>query len=184
MVPQNIDGYESWLSSAYIGYMQQNVFTPIGLGTTNCVPSRNTAQAFSEPAGPGQAVANLTDWTSSCGGGGYFMSVREMARFMAYLANTYEIADAKQRQLMDSKFMGWDNEDSPNTIAGRAYGKDGALRWDNDNNGLDAGDAGLQTVVMKFPNKVELAWAVNSLNGSWRDLSGMAATAYNNAWVD
>lgn len=184
MIPTNPDGYEKWLSGQYIGYMQQNVFTPAGLGITNCKPSLNTAQAFSEPTGIGQAVVNLVDWTEICGGGGYFMSVREMAQFMAYLSNTTLLLDFDQKQLMDSKYMGWDTGDSRMTYAGRAYGKNGALRWDSNGNGVapDAGDAGLQTLIMKFPNKVELSLAINSLPGQWRSLSGMAAVAYDGAW--
>lgn len=70
------------------------------------------------------------------------------------------------------------------TYAGRAYAKDGALRWDSNNNGVapDAGDAGFQTLVMKFPNGVELALAINSLPGFWRGMSKMAADAYDDAW--
>ena len=182
MLPGNPAGFETWLSNAYVGYMQANVFSPIGLGTTNCKPSPNTAQAFSEPSGPAQAIANLSDWTETSGGGGYFMSVLEMARFNAYLANTYDILSKEERAIMDSKYMGWDPGDSKMTSAGRSYGKDGALRWDNDGNGLDAGDAGLQTLIVKYPNKVELAIAINSLNGTWRSLSAMALTAYEAAW--
>ncbi|RYY48243.1 MAG: class C beta-lactamase-related serine hydrolase [Chitinophagaceae bacterium] len=182
MLPGNPSGFQTWLSNAYVGYMQSNVFTPIGIGVTNCKPSSNTAQAFSEPSGPTQAVANLADWTEISGGGGYFMSVLEMARFNAYLANTYSILSKENRALMDSKFMGWDPEDSRMTSAGRSYGKDGALRWDNDGNGLDPGDAGLQTLIVKYPNKVELAIAINSVNSSWRSLAGMAQTAYEASW--
>jgi D-alanyl-D-alanine carboxypeptidase len=184
MLPANPSGFETWLSTAYVGYLQMNVFTPIGLGVTNCKPSPNTAQAFSEPSGNSQAVANLTDWTEISGGGGYFMSVLEMARFNAYLAHTLNILTKEERALMDSKFMGWDIDDSRMTSAGRSYGKGGALRWDNDGNGLDVGDAGLQTLIVKYPNKVELAIAINSLNGTWRSMSGMALTAYEAAWED
>ncbi len=184
MLPNNQTGFETWLSGKYISYMQQKVFTPIGLGVTNCVPSSNTAQAFSEPSGPSQATANLADWTEISGGGGYFMSVIEMARMNAYLAHTTELLTKEQRNMMDSKLLGWDPEDSKMTSAGKSYGKDGALRWDNDGNGLDAGDAGLQTLVVKYPHKIELALAINSLSGSWRDLSGLAALAYDNAWED
>lgn len=184
MLPANPSGFEAWLSSAYIGYMQQNIFTPIGMGTTNCKPSPGTAQAFSEPAGPGQAIATLSDWTDLCGGGGYFMSVIEMARVNAYLANSFTLLTKDQRTMMDSKYLGWDPWHSKMTSAGQSYGKDGALRWDNDGNGLDAGDAGLQTLIVKYPNKVELAFAINSLSGNWRDLSDLAAIAYDNAWED
>jgi CubicO group peptidase (beta-lactamase class C family) len=184
MMPGQRDAFEKLLSSNYISYMQNNVFTPAGLPDITCKPGANTAQAFSEPSGRGQASANLGDWTETCGGGGYFMSVREMAKFMAYLSHTYTLLDYEQRIMMDTNFGGWDTWNSPMTLAGKAYGKDGALRWDSNNNGVapDAGDAGLQTLVMKFPNGVELALAINSLPGSWRGLSSIARNAYNGAW--
>jgi D-alanyl-D-alanine carboxypeptidase len=81
--------------------------------------------------------------------------------------------------------MGWDNEDSPMTVAGQAYGKDGALWWDSNNNNVqDNGDAGLQTFVIKFPNGIELSLVINSIPGSnYRSLVTLVRNAYDNAWV-
>ncbi len=187
MVPSNTSGFENWLSTEYIEYMQEKVFTPIGMGTATCTPSSNTAQAFGESSNPMALInAELGDWKNTCGGGGYFMSVMEMARFMAYLSHSTVLLDNTQKALMDIKRMGWDNEDSPMTIAGRAYGKDGALWWDsNNNNSQGAGDAGLQTFVMKFPNGVELSLAINSIPGNYRNnLTTLITSAYNAAWLD
>ncbi|MEO6253905.1 MAG: serine hydrolase [Ferruginibacter sp.] len=185
MLPGNAAGFENWLSQQYIDYMQVKVFTPIGLNNVTCNPALNSAQAFSEPTGVGLASATLTDWTNTCAGGGYFMSVMEMARVMAYLSHTYTLLDKDQRKLMDDNFMGWDNEDSPMTVAGQAYGKDGALWWDSNNSGVqDNGDAGLQTFVIKFPNGVELSLVINSIPGNYRSISNFVKNAYNNAWVE
>ena len=185
MLPGNAVGFENWLSQQYIDYMQQKVFTPIGLNNVTCSPALNSAQAYSEPTGVGLASATLIDWTNTCGGGGYFMSVMEMARVMAYLSHNYTLLDKDQRKLMDDNFMGWDNEDSPMTVAGQAYGKDGALWWDSNGNGIqDNGDAGLQTFVIKFPNGVELSLVINSIPGNYRSISNFVTNAYNNAWVN
>lgn len=184
MLPGNAAGFENWLSLEYIDYMQDKVFTPVGINNATCKPSLNSAQAFSESNGVGIASANLNDWTNTCGGGGYFLSVMEMARVMAYLSHTYTLLDKDQRKLMDDKFMGWDNEDSPMTVAGQAYGKDGALFWDSNNNGIqDNGDAGLQTFVIKFPNGIELSLVINSIPGNFRNLVTLVRNSYNNAWV-
>ena len=184
MLPGNPTGFETWLSQQYLDYMQQKVFSPIGLSSVTCSPAPNSAQAFSETNGVGLASATLVDWTNTCGGGGYFMSVMEMARVMAFLSHSYTLLDQEQRKLMDDNFMGWDNEDSPMTVAGQAFGKDGALWWDSNNSGVqDNGDAGLQTFVIKFPNSVELSLVINSIPGNYRSISTMVTTAYNNAWV-
>lgn len=184
MLPKDSVKFEKWLSATYLNYMQQNVFTPAGLGTVNCIPSANTAMAYSEPRGPGQAVEINWDWTELCAGGGFYMSVQEMSKWMVYLTYTNSLLTNEQRKMMDSQLMGWDANDSKMTNAGRAYGKGGALRWDSNKNGIapDLGDAGLQTLIMKFPNNVELALAINSLPGNYRSLSQMAASTYNAAW--
>ena len=46
----------------------------------------------------------------------------------------------------------------------------------------DNGDAGLQTLVMKFPNNVELVLVINSIPGAYRSLSSFVRVAYDNAW--
>jgi D-alanyl-D-alanine carboxypeptidase len=44
---------------------------------------------------------------------------------------------------------------------------------------------GLRTLIMKFPNKVELALAINSTDeGAKRNINTIVQTAYNNAWVN
>jgi CubicO group peptidase (beta-lactamase class C family) len=188
MVPGNTSGFENWLSLEYIKYMQDNVWTPIGIGSATCTPSANTAMGFNEnTGGPVDAVVTgiNTDWTNACGGGGYYLSVMEMARFNAYLAHTTKLLSAEERALMDAGRLGWDSNDSPITDRGQAYGKGGALFWDlNGNRSPDAGEAGLQTLIMKFPYGIELSLAVTSFPGSWRQLSSIARNAYNNSWEE
>jgi D-alanyl-D-alanine carboxypeptidase len=186
MLPGNAAGFETWLSEEYVKYMQANVFTPIGIANATCTPSANTAMGFNENTG-GPIDVVLTgannDWLNFCGGGGYYLSVMEIARFQAYLAHTDILVDQTQRSLMNSKLLGWDNEDSPLTDMGQAYGKDGALFWDlNGDNLLNTGDAGLQTLVIQFPNKIELTLAVTSIPGGWRTLTSMVRNAYNASW--
>ena len=183
-LPRDTTGFEKWLSATYINYMQQNVFTPAGLGTVNCTPSANTAMAYSEPRGIGQYSESNGDWTETCAGGGFYMSVLEMSKWIVYLTYTNTLLDNDQRKMMDKQMMGWDPGESLMTIAGQAYGKDGALLWDSNKNGVspDPGDAGLQTLLIKFPNKVELALAINSIPGAYRNLGTIITSAYDMAW--
>jgi D-alanyl-D-alanine carboxypeptidase len=179
--------FETWMSSKYIEYMQDNVFTPMGISNAICNinPSRITAMAYSESNAVPAAINSTTtgNWTETCGGGGYYLSTFNMAKAMAYIAQTTTLLDQIQKNDMDAKYLGWDNEDSPMTYAGRAHGKDGALRWDSNSSGVqDSGDAGLQTLVMKFPNNVELVLVINSIPGAYRNLSTFVRVAYDNAW--
>ncbi len=186
MLPGDPDGFENWLSLEYVKYMQTKVFDPIGIADATCAPNSNTASAFNEyNGGPVNSVVSRTpgDWTNSCGGGGYYLSTLELARFMAFLVHSYNMLESTERNTMDFKLMGWDNEDSPSTDMGPSYGKDGALYWDlNSNNGPDAGEPGLQTLIMKFPIGIEIALVVNSIPGNWRNLSNTVRNAYNNSW--
>jgi len=189
MLPANASGFENWLSQEYVKYMQEKVWTPIGISSATCTPSANTAMGFNENNGNGPVdivvTGNNGDWTNICGGGGYYLSVLEMARFNAYLAHSTSLLTGEQRLLMDAQRLGWDTGDSPMTDMGQAYGKDGALFWDlNNNNTTDAGEAGLQTLIMKFPHGIELSLVVTSFPGSWRSLSNIARSAYNIAWEE
>jgi len=185
MLP-NTTGFETWLSQEYVKYMQANVFTPIGIANATCTPSANTAMAFNEnTGGPVDAVITAVngDWLNASGGGGYYLSVMEVARFQAYLAHTDILLDQTQRSLMNSKLLGWDNGVSPMTKKGQAYGKNGALYWDlNNDNVPNAGEAGLQTFIMQFPNKIEVTLAVTSIPGTFRTFAGMVNNAYNISW--
>lgn len=188
MVPGNTTGFETWLSLEYLKYMQAKVFTPIGIANATCTPTANTAMGFNENTGGpvDQVVTGVnTDWLHASGGGGYYLSVMEVARFQAYLAHTDILLDQTQRSQMNSKLLGWDSNDSPSTEKGQAYGKGGALYWDlNNNQGPDIGEAGLQTLIVRFPHKIELTLAVTSIPGTWRTFSSMVRNAYNNSWED
>jgi len=185
MLP-NTTGFETWLSQEYVKYMQANVFTPIGIANATCTPSANTAMAFNEnTGGPVDQVITAVngDWLNACGGGGYYLSVMEVARFQAYLAHTNILLDQTQRALMNSKLLGWDSGDSRMSNRGQAYGKDGALFWDlNNDQVINPGEPGLQTFIMQFPNKIEVTIAVTSIPGPFRTFAGMVTNAYNNSW--
>lgn len=171
MLPDS-EGFENWMSQNYIAYMQKHVFTPIGIAEALCKPDGPSAMAFNE--GPKLAYHQPGDWTHSSGGGGYYLSTMEMARFMAYLCHSETLLSKEQQAAMDKDLLGWDEDDSHMTIIGRSYGKGGLLVWD--------GGRGIQTVVVKYPNKVELAVSVNSWSGTKRQLSVIAKNAFNDAW--
>ncbi|MCW5908225.1 MAG: serine hydrolase [Chitinophagales bacterium] len=178
-------GFETWMDNQYITAMQELVFSPAQIANAICNvdPMKTTMMAFNEVGTP-LIQRNTGDWTAISGGGGYYLSTFEMAKAMAYLAHTGNILSTAQKKTMDDNLYGWDPEDAFNTDYGRAYGKDGALFWDNNNSGgVDAGDSGLQTWVGKFPGGIELALSVNSLGSSWRNLPFIVRVAYENAWV-
>lgn len=172
LVPGQTATFENWLSIQYVKYLQENLFTPIGIAEALCKPGPDCAQALGE----GESTAAYThfDWTQESGGGGYYLSTMEMARFMAFLGNTEKLLTKEQREMMDKNFLGWDTEDSFMTGHGQSYGKDGALQW---------GAPGMQTLVVKYPGNIELSISVTSWPGDdFRNLAEAAVFAYNDSW--
>lgn len=172
LVPAQTATFENWLSIQYVKYLQENLFTPVGIGEALCKPGPDCAQALGE----GASTASYThfDWTQESGGGGYYLSTMEMARFMAFLCNTETLLSKEQREMMDKNFLGWDTEDSFMTGHGQSYGKDGALQW---------GAPGMQTLVVKYPGNIELSISVTSWPGDdFRDLAEAAVFAYDDSW--
>lgn len=182
----NPGNFETWMSNKYISVMQELVFTPAGVSDADCkLSTTNTnCQAFNELPANSLIAQENNDWTETCGGGGYNLTTWEMARVMTYLAHSDAILNGTQKANMDNNMMGWDGIDSPNSTQGKVYGKDGALYWDNTGDQtLNAGDSGLQTVVQKYPNGVEIAITVNSVGSGWRNLANIALNAYEDSWV-
>lgn len=172
MVPGQTATFENWLSIQYVKYLQDNIFTPIGISSALCKPGVNSAQALNE--GEKLVTFDHFDWTPESGGGGYYLSTMEMARFMAYLAHSEVLLSKTQRDMMDKNFLGWDTEDSFMTKYGQSYGKDGALQW---------GQPGMQTLVVKYPGNIELSISVTSWpGGDFRDLAEAAYFAYEDSW--
>lgn len=178
--------FEAWISRRYIEIMNELVFNPAGIQNASCSidPNVITLQAFSESNGLSNPQG-FGDWTERSGGGGFYLSTSEMGQIMAYLVHTNAVLTQAQRMLMDTSAFGWDPNDIFDTNYGRVYGKDGALFRDlNGDQIVSAGDAGLQTWVGKFPNKIELALSVTSIGNGFRSLAQVVRQAYENAWVD
>lgn len=178
--------FDAWIGRRYIEIMNEIVFEPCRIQDADCNidPNKITLQAFSEPNGLTNPQS-FGDWTNRSGGGGFYLSTVEMGQVMAYLVHTYAILTEEQKLQMDTSLYGWDPNDVFDTNYGRVYGKDGALFRDlNNDQVVSSGDAGLQTWVGKFPNKVELALSVTSINNGFRNLPQLIRQAYENAWVD
>lgn len=178
--------FENWLTNQYLDYVQDNIFSPIGLNSVTCTPSANTAMGYSECSGNnvcGLASFAPGDLRDAIGGVGFYMSAMELARFMVYLSHTYTLLSSTERSMMDNKMLGWDTGQSLMTEMGPSYGKNGL--WFSEVNGTsgnNAGDPGMQSLVVKYPAGIELTLFVNSIPGPWRNLSSIARNAYNNAW--
>lgn len=173
--------FESWMSDRYIMIMQDNIFKKIDLQNRGCVVVPNQMQMFNEV--PNTMKTDVTgDWTNFCGGGGFYLTTKDLSKFIVYLTHSNEFITDSERTLMDNEGLGWWQK--LGVTGGTAYGHDGALIGDlNDSGTLDPSEPGLQTLIIKFPNKVELALSINSVPDTWRSLYDVATSAFNKAWV-
>lgn len=174
--------FQEWMSNLYINMVNNYVFENAGLTKRECVnPGGNTHTMMNEAPFSLVSVAN-GDWTNTCGGGGFYLTTMDMARVMVYMTHSNKILSDNQRTLMDDNRFGLNRAFS--VTGGTALGHGGGLYDDFDNSGgYNPGDPGLQTLLIKFPNKVELALCINSIGNDWRNTNAIVQTAYNAAWV-
>ncbi len=176
------EDFQFWMSAEYIKIVQNEVISKAGLGARGCAPVEgNTFQMLSE-APSGLVGVSIGDWTESAGGGGYFLTTRDMSRIIVYLTHSDEILNQTQRTQMDTEQLGWNRRFA--VKGGFALGHGGGLYNDNDGSGdISFGDSGLQTLLIKFPGKIELALAINSVPSDWRNTNQIVQTAFNASWV-
>ncbi len=173
--------FEQWMAEQYIMVVQDNIFKKIGLNNRACLPlPGNTIDLFSE--GPNAPVSRQTgDWTNACGAGGFYLTTRDLSKFIVYLANTEDFLTNSQKDTMDAQRLGWWQRLVVKN--GTAFAHDGALYTDLNGDGtVSKGDVGLQTLIMKFPQSVEVAITVNSVGNGWRNLYTIAVNAYNDSF--
>lgn len=174
---------EASVADAFIQYMQENVFEKAGMSGISCLPDpRLTATLYysSDDIGTLNNGTYYTDRTLICGGGGFYLSVIQMAAMNAYFNHSETFFDSDIRDIMREHGIGFELSGSSDEIHGDYYPKNGS------NGGSDPFDQGMQTQIVHYPiNGVEISMAMNcqgvSIPGG--SLRQMLYDAYNNAWV-
>jgi hypothetical protein len=158
----------------YLKYMQDSVFEVAGVANPQEVlPSPASTQpiyTYNFPYTNGNGWLG-DNYTTNCGGFGWYMSVLECGVVMRELMHSEKIMSANMRKQMLESGLGID------PFTGQAHGTYYAKRGRWINNGR-----GANTVVAVFPNDIQLVLFVNSdpLN---QDIRTLAINAYDNAWV-
>lgn len=167
--------------AAYIAYMQEYVFGPSGLSNINCLPEGRLNGTLYYNVSDGDNGTNglfYDDWTSMSGGGGYFMTVAEMAAVSAYFENTESLVSKASRDIMREHRIGMDRQFASEEKHGQYYSKNGSIS--------NAGQ-GVLTQIVHFPeNHVECSVAMNTQGVTFRNavsLRRLIVDAYNDAWV-
>ncbi|MFY0644850.1 MAG: serine hydrolase [Bacteroidia bacterium] len=182
--PQTIDITSSAnCQIMFLWYMQQELFSPIGLTYINCSPEdRQEATLYYNVNDNNQTSGTYyTSWSHRSGGGGYFMTTMEMARFNAYYEHTETILSKELRDIMKDNRFGMDRSSNLETH-GSYYAKNGSIS--NSGNGQ-----GVISYIAMFPiNGVDIVINMNTQGVTFNDPSannfiGTAMyRAYNDAW--
>lgn len=175
--------FQAWMSQEYIRLVNLHVLSKAGIPTRGCAPVTGK-MTMMMTEGPYRLIgSDFGDWSNKCGGGGWVLTTMEMSRVIVYLTHSDNILSPEERALMDNNRLGWVAR-FPVT-GGMAYGHDGALYVNrNKEEGLNGGDVGSQTLIIKLPAKVELALGINSIKDGWRDVYDIVAAAYNKSWIN
>ncbi|MBR9859813.1 serine hydrolase [bacterium] len=167
----------------YLWYMQQHIFSPIGLQFVNCSPEDRQEATLYYNVNDDNINANGSyygSWSHMSGGGGYFMTPLEMAAVNAYYEHTEIILSDEMKAVMKEHRMGFDTQSSREEH-GSYYGKNGSIA-----NGANQGVLG-QIVLFPF-NDVEIVVIMNTqgvtLNVSNNFIGSMIYEAYNDAWEE
>lgn len=97
----------SALSAAYLAYLNQSVFAPLGIKDVRCAPDKKSPTLFyTFPAGATKGT-DFGDWTPRCGGGGIHLSATDLAIFLAKLRHTNALLTEAQRTQMNNELLGW-----------------------------------------------------------------------------
>lgn len=171
----------------YLEYVRTQIFKPCGLvrwkeinigpwseGVTDKedLPKNMTRYYnYSKPS-----LNGITRWTTylEAGPGGFYMNPTEVAQIIA-AGEQFKIVSKEMMNDMKVKKLGFD---------GQVDGAHGAYVWKN---GVwDDGDAtmrGIYTVIMNFPNNVQLIFHTNARSTNIGGVETTIANAYDKAWL-
>lgn len=158
----------------YLLYMQENIFDSLQLPGVDCYPEdRDIATLYYNINDINTQTNGIfyEDWNNKSGGGGYFMSAREMA-----------VVNASQRALMKENRIGMDLETSGREVHGSYYGNGGSIGT----SGGASVSQGVRAHIAMFPiNGIDCVVVMNCQGITFTgntSLRAMIYDAYNNAW--
>lgn len=164
----------------YLQYMQDRVFSPVGISEATCSPEpRDIATLYYniDDKNSGKSGVYYGSWDRIAGGGGYFLTTKEIARVLAYYNNTNILMAKETRDLMKENRLGFDGRLSSFEKHGDYYGKNGSI-----SNGSNQGVIG---EIVIFPQNVEVVVMLNSQGAVFSDnnfINRMIYKAYNDSW--
>jgi D-alanyl-D-alanine carboxypeptidase len=177
MAKVNEKKFDEQMSAQYKEEVNALVLKPMGILNADCknIDPQPTRLYHTANQANGYMVG---DWTLSAGGGGWFLSAVELARFLAHLRFNNQILLPEVRKMMDDGFLGWrKSSGSPTGDYGIYLAHGGGLNYGSGNK-----ETGMASCIMNFPNGAQVALLINSL-GTYGNKYTLLKEAFDNAWV-
>ena len=153
----DLESDEDFHSRVFSEYVQQVVFGPAGITAdrVSFVPAGDANRYYRWPEDglPGVGGSN-NDFRLSLGAYGWYMSVLDVGRFLAYLRFTENIISAESREIMNDERLGWWN--TRVGTYGTYYIKQGSWRW------TTTPTRGMQAVAANLSGGIQAAVIMNS----------------------
>jgi len=173
---------------AYKNYMQTEIFNKAGLLNIDFTEERPNPTRYYNINDKLNNVSGTTygDWDHISGGGGYFMTVIEMAAVNAYFEHSEDLLTEASKNIIKDNYIGLDSyfDGDFREEHGKYFGKNGSIR-----NSSDLSIAqGVLTQIQLFPiNGVEIAVMVNTRAVTFKTgfdgfLRSSIKDAYNDAY--
>lgn len=173
--------------TVYRSYMQKALFDKISLSNIDFTQESNNPTRYYNIDDPTNSISGITygDWNHISGGGGYYMSVKEMAAVNAYFEHTEILVSDEVKTLIKDNYLGldayFDGDDLE--LYGKYFGKDGRLSTSSNPNI----NQGVITQIQMFPSVgVEIVVVVNTRTVTYKsgidDLRSTIKEAFNDAF--
>ncbi len=185
----NLDSDQT-TQAVYKSYMQKALFDKVGMPNVDFTEENNNPTRYYNVNDIANNVSgiNYGDWDNKSGGGGYYMSVIEMAAVNAFFEHSNSIVSDNARTIIKDNYFGLDSyfDGDSRELHGKYYGKNGSISNDGD----PTIGQGVLTQIQMFPiSGVEIAVAVNSRGVTYKTgfdgfLRSSIKDAYNDAWID
>lgn len=172
-------GLNASVSAEFRRHVRETIFEPMGIKDADFKSADPAATLLYNTANDAKGY-NVGDWLLSGGGGGWFLSAVDLARFLAHLRYNDKILNATTRQTMNDFRLGWRPPKEYASVRGKYghyYAHGGGLTHKSEGQPV-----GMSSGIMDYGDGVQAVLLINSL-GTYGNKIGILRDAYDNAWV-